>query len=166
MKLSYATLGVSVEVQQDASTDQIVKLLAAELERHVARNTEALMRHDLSNFDLFKEQIGQYKDKDLTPEDDADEVLFELEDALNWFAPPYSVFTGPMQVDGKTSYGFKPDIEGLEDDAASGDVLKVNDTSEVPFKHKGFVMHVNDHGNVTLYEADGFGRLGEIWAVV
>jgi hypothetical protein len=45
------------------------------------------------------------------------------------------------------------------------DGLKVNDTSEVPRGYTGEVLHVNDHGNLTLYSASR-GRLHEVWAVV
>lgn len=45
------------------------------------------------------------------------------------------------------------------------DGLKVNDTSEVPRGFTGEVLHVNDHGNLTLYSAYR-GRLHEVWAVV
>jgi hypothetical protein len=45
------------------------------------------------------------------------------------------------------------------------DGLKVSDTSEVPTGYSGEVLHVNDHGNMTLYSARN-GRLHEIWAIV
>jgi hypothetical protein len=34
------------------------------------------------------------------------------------------------------------------------DGLRVSDTSEVPDDYSGEVLHVNDHGNATLYVAD------------
>jgi len=45
------------------------------------------------------------------------------------------------------------------------DGLKVDDTSEVPSNFSGEVLHVNDHGNVTLYIANR-GKLSEIWSLV
>ncbi len=45
------------------------------------------------------------------------------------------------------------------------DELKVNDLSEVPIGFTGHVLHVNDHGNMTLYAASR-GRLRELWAVI
>lgn len=46
------------------------------------------------------------------------------------------------------------------------DGLVVSDTSEVPADYDGEVLHINDHGNATLYVADGEGNLKEIAAVV
>jgi len=48
---------------------------------------------------------------------------------------------------------------------ADFDGLKVSDTSEVPADYSGEVLHVNDHGNATLYAASA-GALTEIWSVV
>lgn len=45
------------------------------------------------------------------------------------------------------------------------DGLKVSDTSEVPKGYAGEVLHVNDHGNMTLYSARN-GRLHEVWGIV
>jgi hypothetical protein len=43
--------------------------------------------------------------------------------------------------------------------------LVVSDTSEVPEDYSGAVLHINDHGNATLYSAED-GELEEIDAVV
>lgn len=53
-------------------------------------------------------------------------------------------------------------IENLE---YAFDGLKVTDTSEVPNDYSGEVIHVNDHGNMTLYAAES-GKLTEIWGIV
>lgn len=92
-----------------------------------------------------------------------DDDLNNLHDLFNTLAPPYSMF-GSHPGDG-SDYGFWPDMESLEDAARDGDALKVSDTSEVPGDHSGPVMHVNDHGNVTLYACSN-GELEEIWGVV
>ena len=42
-------------------------------------------------------------------------------------------------------------------------MLRVNDTSEVPRGYTGEVLHVNDHGNTTLYTASR-GKLTEVWS--
>jgi hypothetical protein len=92
--------------------------------------------------------------------DEASEILNEdLFNALNEFAPPYFYF-GSHPGDG-SDYGFWLSEDCLVD----FDGLKVNDTSEVPEDYVGEVIHVNDHGNTTLYVADG-GKLTEIWAIV
>lgn len=41
------------------------------------------------------------------------------------------------------------------------DGLVVSDTSEVPEDYDGMVLHINDHGNAELYQAD-FGVLKSI----
>ena len=95
------------------------------------------------------------------PEDAATDetagLVSELQDALGAFAPPYGYF-GTHEGDG-ASFGFylgsMDDFEGL----------RVSDTSEVPRDYRGEVLHVNDHGNVTLYCTTTRG-LREVWAVV
>lgn len=101
-------------------------------------------------------------------EDDAyftDEVsswdLESLFDMLNDHALPYMYF-GAHVGDG-SDYGFWVDYEYLDYDFFDG--LKVNDLSEVPEKHTGEVLHINDHGNLALYSAKR-GKLTEIWAIV
>lgn len=91
--------------------------------------------------------------------EEASEVLSDLFDALDGFAPAYGYF-GAHPGDG-SDYGFWLG-ECFEDDF---DGLKVNDTSDVPEDYVGEVLHVNDHGNCTLYAADK-GKLREVWAVV
>jgi hypothetical protein len=95
-------------------------------------------------------------------DDYADDFVNELADALNELAPPYFYF-GAHPSDG-ADYGF-----WLTDDVVQqvkdNDGLVVDDTSEVPADYSGEVLHVNDHGNTTLYTADN-GKLTEVWAIV
>jgi hypothetical protein len=88
-----------------------------------------------------------------------DEVLSDLFDALEQFAPPYGYF-GAHIGDG-ADYGFWLS-ETMPDDF---DGLKVSDLSEVPRGYSGEVLHVNDHGNMTLY-AFARGRAREVWGIV
>jgi hypothetical protein len=80
-------------------------------------------------------------------------------ECLNNHALPYFYF-GTHPGDG-ADYGwwlsdsFEYDFDGL----------KVSDTSDVPEDYTGEVLHVNDHGNVTLYSAER-GELTEVWGVV
>jgi hypothetical protein len=83
----------------------------------------------------------------------------DLFDALNSFAAPYMYF-GSHVGDG-SDYGFWI-MENIEYDF---DGLKVSDTSEVPEDYTGEVLHVNDHGNMTLYTSEN-GKLTEVWGVV
>lgn len=91
---------------------------------------------------------------------EAHDVVDALADALNEYAPDYCYF-GTHIGDG-SDYGFwvREDWEQL---ARDDDALFVSDTSEVPADYRGLVVHVNDHGNATLY---GAGLKLVIWSVV
>ena len=87
---------------------------------------------------------------------DLNETLF---DALNEYAGPYFYF-GSHPGDG-ADYGF-----WLSDDFQNEfDGLKVSDPSEIPAKHRGEVLIVNDHGNMTLVVKTS-RALRVIWAIV
>ena len=97
-----------------------------------------------------------------TVDPDSEDASWLVNEALpnalqNTCTAPYCYF-GTLEGDG-ADFGFWPSIDSLEeecsDDAA---VLKVSDTSHVP----DYVMHVNDHGNVTLYSVE----LKEVWSCV
>ena len=92
--------------------------------------------------------------------EDASFDLEELFDILGNHSLPYFSF-GSHPGDG-AAYGWWLD-ESFPDDCFDG--LKVSDTSEVPRGYTGEVLHVNDHGNCTLYTANR-GRLHMVWAVV
>lgn len=91
--------------------------------------------------------------------DAVDETLERLFEVLDYFAGPGFYF-GAHPGDG-ADYGYWLS-ESFCDDF---DGLRVSDTSEVPVGYRGEVLHVNDHGNVTLYVANGRG-LREVWSVV
>jgi hypothetical protein len=85
--------------------------------------------------------------------------LEELFNILDAHSLPYFSF-GSHPGDGADYGWWLP--EGFDEDF---DGLKVSDTSEVPKGYTGEVLHVNDHGNVSLYSYSR-GRSKEIWAVV
>lgn len=91
--------------------------------------------------------------------DDAPDIVNDLFDALQEFAPPYFYF-GAHPGDG-SDYGFWM----YEDMQSDFDGLQVSDASEVPRGYSGEVLHVNDHGNMTLYRYVR-GRSYEIWGIV
>lgn len=92
--------------------------------------------------------------------EDADYDLEALFDALNEYAAPYFYF-GAHPGDG-ADYGWWLS-DGIEYDF---DGLKVSDLSEVPKDYAGEILHINDHGNVTLYSKARTQPPREIWAVV
>lgn len=91
--------------------------------------------------------------------ENADWDLEALFDALDHYALPGFYF-GAHPGDG-SDYGYWLSESFVED----FDELKVADLSEVPKGYRGSLLHVNDHGNVSLYTASR-GRLREVWAIV
>ena len=139
-------------------SEDLIPTFVAELER-------------LDDAGEFNRVIGEanniaeedYNSEDVDVLDDIDIVLQDLFDALGALAPPYTGF-GAHPGDG-ADYGFWPDIDALEDDARYGvDVVKVNDHSEIPEGWTGYVMLVNDHGNVTLLTP--VTEFKEVWGAV
>jgi len=96
--------------------------------------------------------------------DEAGDLLQELCDAAESYLPPYAYLA--MHKHDGACFGVWASVDSLEEDAASGEVLKVSDLSEVPAGYVGYLLHVNDHGNATLYTRHRNGRLSEHWAIV
>jgi hypothetical protein len=139
-----------------AFTDTLESLLAKQSRRFRRAPYRALIRATRK----------ELRERDLDAQDVADggercaDLVNRLADTLNEFAPPYGYF-GALEGDG-SDFGFWLSRDALDE----SDALRVADTSEVPRDYRGEVLHVNDHGNVTLYVAGSRGRLREVWAVV
>jgi hypothetical protein len=100
------------------------------------------------------------KREDYFESEDASIDLSEgLFDALDSYALPYFYF-GAHPGDG-ADYGFWLSEEW----EMCFDGLKVADLDEVPKGYSGEVMHVSDHGNLTLYNYSR-GRGREVWSIV
>lgn len=94
--------------------------------------------------------------------DEASEIVNELFVALTEYAPAYGYF-GAHPGDGAV-YGYWLS-EGFPDDGFDG--LKVDDLDEVPDHYAGEVLHINDHGNMTLYtKVKDKREVSEVWAIV
>ena len=78
--------------------------------------------------------------------DIAAEVLNDMDARLQEYAPPYCYF-GASEGDG-SDFGFWPNMEAIEDLPRVQNV----DGEELPDEDHAYV---NDHGNVTVYSADG-----------
>ncbi len=130
--------------------EDLLPAFADELER-LARAGKCLK--------LYRDLIREARNLDPGHDVRAAEVLDDLSEALSNFAPPYFYF-GAHEGDG-SDFGFWLGSSALED----FDGLKVSDTSEIPKGYTGEVLHINDHGNATLYACTR-GRCREVWAVV
>ena len=130
-----------------------------ETKREVARLTDTLA--DIESRIYRSDDDGGEERADYWDSDDANYDLETLFDLLNEYAPPYCYF-GAHPGDG-SDYGFWP-AEDVEREVQDNDGLVVDDTSEVPSDYSGEVLHINDHGNATLYSAHN-GELTEIWSI-
>jgi hypothetical protein len=137
-------------IQATLRTEDLLDAFAGELDRlspghRVAGEAYGILEMDNPDFD----------------DDVAVEVILDLEDALNEFAPPFCFF-GAIDGDG-ADFGFWPSMDAIAE-AMFG---LVSDDDGFTFLDDDNVwLHVNDHGNVTLYANDD-GKPGtELWAIV
>jgi len=134
-------------------------LLPACLDTLNALIEDATVYKDLrSNAVAWCNQYGA--NPDMIPDqaaEDGSEIVNELVDALNEYAPAYAYF-GAHEGDG-ADFGFWPRIDALEETARykPNEVLKLNAGDE-----PSYIMSVSDHGNVTLYRV----TLEEEWSCV
>lgn len=149
----YATIGTVSHAT--LRTDDLLDAFATELEYHVQRN--ALAWSDESGRrlrDNHMELIGRAREYKGEGEDGSElfsegegatELISELIDALNEFAAPYCYF-GTLEGDG-ADFGFWPSHDAISE------LPKIADPSELDSIDEGDVAYVNDHGNVTVYDA-------------
>ena len=105
------------------------------------------------------------KAEDYYESEDADWDLNETLFAILDNHCPVGCYFGAHPGDGSDFGCWVSDdyIREFEDNANG---VKVSDLSDVPKGYVGNVLHVNDHGNATLYHKTRNGRLIEIWGVV
>lgn len=135
-------------------TADLLESFAHELESRISVNGAFFsLPENLALRDRLNNLIGEAQDawlddgETLNPEVDADELVSELADALaSYFAPPYCTF-GAHEGDGAL-IGYWPcwsEIDELPIVADSGAAAELGEDCK----------SVNDHGNVTVYGADG-----------
>lgn len=91
------------------------------------------------------------------PTENASEVISDLIDALNEYAPVHTYF-GTHEGDG-SDFGFWPDADSFEDCRIVGTPTDSEISMDLDCE---IYIHINDHGNVTTYDLNR----NEIWSVV
>ena len=94
---------------------------------------------------------------------DSEDAEYDLEDLasrLDKHCPPYCYF-GANEGDG-SDYGCWLSMDAIQDGLKSGELMLYD---KMPKGYTGYVVDINDHGNVTLYKATR-GRMREIWSIV
>ena len=122
----------------------------------------------------FLEELKKYTD-DIPQFENGDcvqEYIIELIDALNEHSPPYCYF-GTHIGDG-SDFGFWVDHESIECDLVDGTLIvqscngyRTTRSGEDADGDEFQYLHVNDHGNMTLYERNNLDEeFTEVWAIV
>ena len=129
--------------------------LAYQMKRQTARFPRRALRALINE---AKRTLSAGEDSPLW--EGATDVVAELFDALEQFAPAYGYF-GAHPGDG-SDYGF-----WLSDEIEHNfDGPKVTDLNEVAPDYRGEVLQISDHGNMTLLTASGRGTFSVIWSLV
>lgn len=149
-------------------TEDLLEAFGSELERLVFANGAYFSQpENFGERDRLNSIIGEWQDlydddgETLKDFDDAEMFLHEtLMDALCEFAPQYGYF-GNHPGDG-ADFGFWVDVDDVKEQVE----FVSSRSQEYPADaFQGEWLHINDHGNCTLYvRANGQDR--EIWATV
>ena len=144
--MRYASLGTVIHAT--LRTEDLLAAFADELEYHVQRNAEEWCSDDgRVRRDQLLRLVGEAREID--PDDeDAPELVNDMNDELCSFAPPYCYF-GATEGDG-SDFGFWPSMESIEE------LPRLEDCDRDAAKALGEdCIYVNDHGNVTVFGGDG-----------
>jgi hypothetical protein len=152
----YASVGtVSSGTMRD---DDLIDAFTSELEYQLKRQSRRFKRGAMRK--LLRECYHWQAQHDTDQAEDGSDLVTELFDALETFAPPYGYF-GAVDGDG-ADYGFW--ISDPRECGFDGLVLDAGDSA--PRAYRGEVLTISDHGNMTLYCVDARGKWHEIWGVV
>lgn len=134
-------------------TKDLLSTFASELEslvflngNHFSRPENFAKRDRLNNIIGYAQDAWTEDGESLEDEDTAQELVQELQVALEQFAPPYCYF-GAHEGDG-SDFGFWPSHDQIDE-------LPHVENSEEARELGEDCKHVNDHGNVTVYSGDG-----------
>lgn len=173
----------SISLNRLDTKEEVINALYGELEWQLSRNGEYFSRpENFGERNAINELLGEVQDLyddngDLMEGrgEEQDALIESIEESLQLFAPPYSQFgedryyspryntfvtdkkDEPFQYRARcTLYGYYVDIGALEELPKYEDKPEDQDLPDEDF------VVINDHGNMTLYGADG----KEIWSVV
>jgi hypothetical protein len=134
-------------------TEDLLQAFASALEDMILVNGDHYSRpENFSERDKLNALVDEAQDQwtedgtELEDEEKAQEIVQELQGVLEQFAPPYCYF-GAHEGDG-SDFGFWPCMEQIEE-------LPCVEGSDEAKELGEDCRYVNDHGNVTVYGADG-----------
>ena len=106
--------------------------------------------------------VEEARDDKFYADQDDQSVIDDLSDALNKFCPPF-VYFGTLEGDG-ADFGFWPDRDAIQEAIDPTSILAVptRNNNEYLLEEDGIIVHVNDHGNVTVMDMER----NVIWSVV
>ncbi len=132
-------------------SEDLLSAFISELEWQVSRNGDYFSKpENFSERDRLANLIGEaqdaWSDDGETLSEDGEQFIEEISDVLGEFAPPYCYF-GAHYGDG-ADFGFWPSFDSIEE-------LPTVEDSDGAIALGEDCKAVNDHGNVTVYGADG-----------
>lgn len=123
-----------------------------------------VLRHHNPDHELIAEYDAlpdcEWNEMTEEQEEQTDCILEELFDALNEYAPPFCYFGA--HLGNGSEYGFWFDSDSLDDARRYKECIDLEDHLEaeevaqlITAAAAEYACHVNDHGNVTIYDCNG-----------
>ena len=163
MLAKFADFGTVSEGTLD--TEDLLETFSDTLESLIRKQSSGFKRLPYRKLIRDARKVLNHPDEDGADALLCSELVDDLADALNNFAPPYAYF-GTIDGDG-ACFGFWISHDAIRDAIHDKTLRKVDDLARVPRGYSGEVLQVSDHGNMTLYYRPGpRSRWREVWSVV